>query len=72
MRFGTEILENFLIICIMLMTVSAFLILGGGMIYPDFIAASITNMLLLLVVGALYFNAIILLRIYNLFSVKKR
>ncbi len=71
MRFGTEMLENFLILCIMLMTISAFLILGGGMIYPDLIATSITNMLLLLVVGALYFNAIILLRIYKLFSVKR-
>ncbi len=72
MKLGTEMLENFLVICIMLMTISAFLILGGGMLNSSLLAVSITNMLLLLVVGALYFNAIILLRIYKLLNDKKR
>ncbi|NOQ38501.1 hypothetical protein GQ472_06460 [archaeon] len=72
MRLGTEMLENFLVICIMLMTISAFLILGGGMLNSSLLAVSITNMLLLLVVGALYFNAIILLRVYKVLSNKKR
>lgn len=72
MRLGTEMLENFLVICIMLMTISAFLILGGGMLNSSLLAVSITNMLLLLVVGALYFNAIILLRVYKIMSNKKR
>ncbi|MCK5042584.1 MAG: hypothetical protein KAJ56_00015 [Candidatus Aenigmarchaeota archaeon] len=72
MRLGTEMLENFLVICIMLMTISAFLILGGGMLNSTLLAVSITNMLLLLVVGALYFNAIILLRVYKVLSNKKR
>ncbi|NOQ55563.1 MAG: hypothetical protein GQ477_02020 [Nanohaloarchaea archaeon] len=71
MKLGPEMLENFLIVCIMLMTVSAFLILGGGMLNSAVIAVSITNMLLLLVVGSMYFNAMILLRIYKLLSVKK-
>ncbi len=72
MKLGTEMLENFLVICIMLMTISAFLILGGGMLNSSLLAVSITNMLLLLVVGALYFNAIILLRVYKIMSNKKR
>ncbi len=72
MKLGPEMLENFLIVCIMLMTVSAFLILGGGMLDSDYLAVSITNMLLLLVVGAMYFNAMILLRIYKILSVKKK
>lgn len=71
MKLGPEMLENFLIVCIMLMTVSSFLILGGGMLDSDLIAVSITNMLLLLLVGAMYFNAIILLRIYAILNVKK-
>ena len=71
MKLGPEMLENFLIVCIMLMTVSSFLILGGGMLSSDYLAVSITNMLLLLVVGAMYFNAIILLRIYKIMSTKK-
>ncbi len=72
MKLGPEMLENFLIVCIMLMTVSAFLILGGGMLDSDYLAVSITNMLLLLVVGAMYFNAMILLRIYKIMSLKKK
>ena len=72
MKLGPEMLENFLIVCIMLMTVSAFLILGGGMLDSDYLAVSITNMLLLLVVGAMYFNAMILLRIYKILSLNKK
>ena len=72
MKIGTEMLENFLVVCIVLMTISAFLILGGGLLNSSMIAVSITNMLLLLVVGAMYFNAIILLRIYKKLDVKKR
>ncbi|MBW6461517.1 MAG: hypothetical protein K0B07_00505 [DPANN group archaeon] len=71
MKLGPEMLENFLIVCIMLMTVSAFLILGGGMLSSEYLAVSITNMLLLLVVGAMYFNAMILLRIYKTMITKK-
>ncbi len=72
MKLGTEMLENFLVLCIMLMTVTAFLILGGGMLNSSLLAVSITNMLLLLVVGAMYFNSIILLRIYKFLSTMKR
>ncbi len=72
MKMGTDILENFLVVCILIMTVSAFLFLGGGMIEAELLASSITNILLLLVVGAMYFNAIILLRIYNYISNEKK
>ncbi|MEA3229995.1 MAG: hypothetical protein U9P44_03695 [archaeon] len=72
MKFGTEVLENFLLICIVIMTVSAFLFLGGGVIDANLLAASMTNILLLLVVGAMYFNAIILLRIYSYLTLSKK
>ena len=65
MKLGTEILEQFLIVTLAILTIIVFLIMAGAMLNESQLLTSLTNMLLILVVGAQCLSAIILMRIYE-------
>jgi hypothetical protein len=72
MKFGTDLLEQFLIVTLAILTVIVFLVMAGGMLDETQLASSLTNMLLILVVGAQYLSAILLMRIYEELGSKRR
>lgn len=69
MKFGTRILEYFLIICIAVITILNFIVLTGSML-TGVDSASLLNMFMLIVIGSLLLIAIILLRIYEQIQVQ--
>lgn len=65
MKFGTDILETILVLCLIITTIAAFLVMGGGYIENISSEVTLTNTFLLIIIGALFMIAIILLRIYE-------
>lgn len=75
MKFGTRMLEKLLIVVFVVMTVLGFLLVTGALLGQASGAgvapAAITNILLIISIGAQFLIAIILLRVYESLEPKK-